>query len=141
MKMKRFGLLVGAAILLSPILVIKKSRAIEVVPTSAMGSSTLPQDCSISITTGGTAQILLATAINTIRHVIIQNNSTDVIGFSMTTTTTTALTQAATAQLKAATSAVTGDGGSYSTAPGFNDNAPIWVIGATTGSKVYCKWQ
>lgn len=100
-----------------------------------------PTSVSGTITSGGTAQLLVAAAsAGVTRHVLIQNLSTDPLCFSKFTTTPVCGTNG-TYTLNPATASTGVNSGSYSTPPGLNDSNAIYIIGATTGDKFTAETQ
>jgi hypothetical protein len=101
-----------------------------------MGASNVPPtDCSIALTTGGTAQNILAAQTN-LHGFQIQNLSTDNVWISFTTTA--AATTIGSYFLNPASA--TAAGGSYNAPLGFGTNHAISVVAATTGDKISCTW-
>lgn len=94
-------------------------------------------DISMTLTTGGTAQqVVAAASAGVVRHVLLQNLSADPYGCSFTTATPV-VGAVGTFILKGATSTTSGDGGSYTTPPGMNDNQALTCIATTTGDKLF----
>jgi hypothetical protein len=107
-------------------------------PTSQAAN---PTSVSGTITSGGAAQPLVAAAsAGVVRHVLIQNLSTDPLCFSKFTTTPVCGTNG-TYTLNPATASTGVGSGSYSTPPGLNDSNAIYIIGATTGDKFTAETQ
>ena len=91
-------------------------------------------NCSGTITSGGTAQLLLA-ANGARQFYQIQNLATEAIAFSEFTTTPAVLTNGSwTLSAGSATAA----GGSYTSPPGYVPTSAIYIIGTTTGDKFTC---
>lgn len=86
-------------------------------------------NCSGTITTGGTAQ-KIAHLPNPLHGYQIQDLSTDVLGFSEFTTTP-AVGSNGTWQIAAS-------GGSYTSPSSYAPSASIYIIGATTGDAFTC---
>lgn len=110
-------------------------------PTVPTAQAATPTSVSGTITSGGTAQLLVAAAgAGVVRHVLIQNLSTDPLCFSKFTTTPVCGTNG-TYTLNPATASTGVGSGSYSTPPGLNDSNAIYVIAATTGDKFTAETQ
>ena len=96
-------------------------------------------NCSGTITTGGTAQLLVQSNGAAFPRVLhgyqIQNLSTDALAFSEFTTTPATMTNGSWT-LNAATASTAG--GSYNSPAGYSPSTPIFIIGATTGDKFTC---
>jgi hypothetical protein len=95
--------------------------------------TTPPTSCSGTITSGGTAQSIIAAG--TVHGFQLQNLSTDPLAFSWTTTTPVVLTNWT---LNAGTA--TTAGGSYNSPLGLGITTAVYIIGATTGDKFSCAW-
>ena len=99
-----------------------------------------PTDCSIALTTGGTAQNIIA-ASSTIRGFTIANIDTtsgsgEPIWISFTTTA--AASTIGSYPLAAPTATTFAGLSSYTTPVGFGSNHAVSVIAATTGHKISC---
>jgi hypothetical protein len=100
-----------------------------------------PTDCSVAITTGGTAQNLPNLGLATIHGVTIANidaaaGSGEPVWISLTTTAAAATIASYPLAPPAATTFA--GNGSYSTPMGFGVNHAISVVAATTGHKISC---
>jgi hypothetical protein len=100
-----------------------------------------PTDCSVAITTGGTAQNLPNLGLATIHGVTIANidaaaGSGEPVWISLTTTAVAATIASYPLAPPAATTFA--GNGSYSTPMGFGVNHAISVVAATTGHKISC---
>lgn len=93
-------------------------------------------DCSGTITSGGNAQVLIAAASRS--TLLIQNDSTDPIAFSATTTTPV-VNASGSWTLNPASS--TAAGGSYGPSSFTFGEGPLYIIGATTNDAFSCHWR
>ena len=89
----------------------------------------VPTNCSGTITTGGTAQLLLA-ADATRYRILVQNLSAAPLGISFTSTTPVIGS--------AQTFTLVSPFGQYSTPANARDTSAIYIIGATTGQVFSC---
>lgn len=97
-----------------------------------------PNDCSGSVTTGGTAQNALA-ATATVHGLTIMNiDTTEPLWISFTTTA--AASTAGSFPLQAAAATTFATPGSFTTPNGFGTNHALSVIAATTGHKWSCTY-
>ena len=122
----------------SPVVVASDQSAI---PTTGAVNVT-PTDCSVTLTTGGTAQNAF-TAQTTLHGFTIANTdnttgSGEPVWFSFTGTAVA--NAAASYPLAAATATTYAALASYTTPPGFGTNHALSVIAATTGHKISCTW-
>jgi hypothetical protein len=95
-----------------------------------------PTDCSLALTTGGTAQNIIAAA-STIHGFTIANIDTSEVLW-MSFTTTAAASTIASYPLAPATATTFAGLSSYTTPPGFGSNHAVSVVAATTGHKISC---
>ena len=109
--------------------------ALLVVLFAALPAASAPEppwnnatNCSGSITTGGTAQLLFGGGVH--HGYQIQNLSTDILGFSEFTTSP-AVGSNGTWQLSAS-------GGSYNSPANYAPGGPVYIIGATTSDAFSC---
>lgn len=104
-------------------------------PTGGSGST-----ASVEGNTAGTGSIqtIFAGSPTATRHVLLQVQGADVWACSFKSTTPS-ISGNVGFQLKNGTSNVTGDGGSYSTPSGANDNGPLTCI--TTGASDHLYWS
>lgn len=93
-----------------------------------------PGDCSTTITTGGTAQVMLAAKTNRKGFQVLNFDTTEPLWISFTGTATA--NAIGSYPIPAATASTFAGAGSYYSNIGFNTN--ISIIGATTGHKFSC---
>jgi hypothetical protein len=132
-RWKRAWLIVGLGLLLA---------AAAPPPFTAYGPSTAtPLNCSGTIASGGTAQLMLAASTN--RHFYqVQNRSADMLAFSEFTTSASVL--APTVALNGVGWALTPQGttatagGSFSGPINYDPTGAVWIVGATTGDAYSC---
>jgi hypothetical protein len=110
-------------------------------PTSGAVNVT-PTDCSVTLTTGGTAQNAF-TAQTTLHGFTISNidatsGSGEPVWFSFTGTAVAGA--AGSYPLAAPTATTFANPTSYTTPPGFGTNHALSVIAATTSHKISCTW-
>jgi hypothetical protein len=116
-------------------------QSVLTVPIGQIGGevNVPPTDCSGTITTGGTAQTLIAASATihgfTLKNIDASTGSGELIWFSLTGTAT-ATTSGSYELIPPAST--TQDGGSYTTPLGFGVNHTVSIVGATTGHKYTC---
>lgn len=112
----------------------------SIAQTAIQGAANVtPRDCSVAITTGGTAQNIIA-ASPSIHGFTIQNiDSSEPVWISFTTTA--AASTIGSFVLATATATTFAGAGSYSSPLGFGTNGNVSVVAATTGHKISCvRW-
>jgi len=112
------------------------ASAQPVVPGAAPSRVPAPTNCSGTIASGGTAQLLLAA--NPSRSFYqIQNRSADMLAFSeRSATPTVALNGVGFVLTPQATTATAG--GTYTSPAGYVPSTAIFIVGATTGDAFEC---
>jgi hypothetical protein len=126
-----------------------KSASIPVTIASDQGNTTVggainvtPTDCSTTITTGGTAQNIIAAnaALHgfTLANIDASAGSGEPLWMSFTTTAAPSATQSY--PLAAPTATTFAGLSSYTTPFGFGTNHAVSIIGATTGHKISCTY-
>lgn len=106
--------------------------------TTVIGANNrLPQDCSGTVASGGTAQGIFASAKTDLHGFVIMNIDTSE-GMWMSFTGTAAASTAGSYFLQQASS--TAQGGSYTAQVGAGFNINPSVIAATTAHKYSCTW-
>jgi hypothetical protein len=111
-------------------------------PVTAATINVTPTDCSISLTTGGTAQNIIAANVAlhgfTIANIDPTTGSGEPVWMSFTTTAAAGATQSY--PLAAPTATTFAGLSSYTTPLGFGVNHAISVIAATTNHKISCTY-
>lgn len=102
-----------------------------------------PTDCSVSVTTGGTAQNIITAGSSLhgfcLGNIDASSGSGEPVWMSLTGTATAGAT--ASFPLSAPTATTYANMSSFCTPPGFGTNANVSVLAATTGHKISCtKW-
>ena len=109
-------------------------------PVTAATINVTPTDCSISLTTGGTAQNIIAASATlhgfTISNIDTSAGSGEPVWISFTGTA--AASTAGSYPLAAPTATTFANLSSYTTPLGFGVNHAISVVAATTGHKISC---
>jgi hypothetical protein len=122
---------------------VKCSAAVPVDPDGgALNVNQTPTDCSGTITTGGTAQTLIAA--QTLLHGFSIKNIDSTTGSGeqlwLSFTGTAAANTAGSYPLAAPAATTFANGESWTSPTGFGMNHAISIIGATTGHKFSCTW-
>lgn len=105
----------------------------------ALCTPALARDCSGTITTGGTAQTIYTS--NSVRYVMLINNSANMMCFSITgTAATIAGTNCGAGSYPLQPGSATAAGGSFTNPQGMNIPT-ISIISASTGDRFSCERQ